>query len=126
MINYEDYFGGLTEEEYIKETEEHFKWIKENSKNDSKEVITMYNKKYRLTKIMTEIFNPIHEGLENTVCYLAYLNEGERGWFLYQPNSWFDRADRIHTSVIKEVEYKDNKVVVTTQNTVYVFELINE
>lgn len=86
----------------------------------------MYNKKYRLTKIRTEIFNPIHDGLENTICYLAYLNEGERGWFLYRHNDWFDQMNRIHTSVIKEVEYKDNKVVVTTQNTVYVFELINE
>ena len=34
MINYEDYFGGLTEEEYVKQTEEHFKWIKEHSLNN--------------------------------------------------------------------------------------------
>lgn len=27
MINYNDYFGGLTEEEYVKETEEHFKCL---------------------------------------------------------------------------------------------------
>lgn len=86
----------------------------------------MYNKKYKLTKIKTETYNPIHDDMENTVCFLAYLNIGERGWFLYRPNDWFDKMHRVHTSVIKEVEYTDNKVVVTTQNTVYVFELINE
>lgn len=86
----------------------------------------MYNKKYRLTKIMTEIYNPIHDDMHEKVCYLAYFNVGERGWFLYEPNTWFDKAHRIHTSIVKEVEYTDNKVVVTTQNTVYVFELINE
>ena len=31
MINYEDYFGGLTEEEYKKETDEHFEWIRNNA-----------------------------------------------------------------------------------------------
>ena len=86
----------------------------------------MYSKKYRLTNIITELYNPIHDDLPNKVCYLAYLNKGERGWFLYQPNSWFDKANRIHTSVIKEVEYTDNRVIVTTQNTKYVFELIKE
>lgn len=30
MINYEDYFGGLTEEEYVKQTEEHFKQLEKN------------------------------------------------------------------------------------------------
>ena len=32
MINFDDYFGGLSEEEYIKETNKHFKWMEENSK----------------------------------------------------------------------------------------------
>lgn len=27
MVNYDDFFGGLTEEEYEKETERHFKWL---------------------------------------------------------------------------------------------------
>lgn len=31
MINYDDYFGGLTEEEYKKETDEHFEWIRNNA-----------------------------------------------------------------------------------------------
>ena len=31
MINYEDYFGGLTKEEYKKETNEHFEWLKNNA-----------------------------------------------------------------------------------------------
>ena len=32
MIDFDDYFGGLTEEEYVKQTEEHFKFLKEMSK----------------------------------------------------------------------------------------------
>ena len=34
MIDYDDYFGGLTEEEYKKETDEHFEWLKNNALND--------------------------------------------------------------------------------------------
>ena len=86
----------------------------------------MYNKKYRLTNIITEIYNPIHENVLNTICYLAYFNIGERGWFLYRTNDWFDSVNRIHTSVVKDVEYTDNQVVVTTNNSKYVFELIDE
>ena len=40
----------------------------------------MYNKKYYLDKV--EEFNehnPIYEDIEGNVCYLAYLNVGERG-----------------------------------------------
>lgn len=33
MIDYNDYFGGLTEEEYKKETDEHFEWLKNNALN---------------------------------------------------------------------------------------------
>lgn len=28
MINFEDYFVDLAEEEYVKQTEEHFEWLK--------------------------------------------------------------------------------------------------
>lgn len=31
MINFEDYFGDLTEEEYVRQTEEHFEWLKNNA-----------------------------------------------------------------------------------------------
>lgn len=33
MINFEDYFGGLTSEEYEEETREHLEWLKNNALN---------------------------------------------------------------------------------------------
>lgn len=89
----------------------------------------MYNKKYRLENI--EEFNghnPIYEDVEGAVCYPAYLNVGERGWFLYiEDNGWHEYAHRIHTSIIQDVEYtRDNKIVVKTQNTKFTFTVINE
>lgn len=87
----------------------------------------MYSKKYILEKI--EEFNnhnPIYDDMQGCVCYLAYLNVGERGWFLYEQNDWFSTPHRIRTSVIKNVEYIcNNQVVVTTQNTKFIFTLIN-
>lgn len=88
----------------------------------------MYNKKYRLEKIEEfNRYNPIYDGVEGVVCYLAYLNVGERGWFLYiEDCGWYEYAHRIHTSVIKNVEYFDDSVVVETQNTRFTFRLISE
>ena len=85
----------------------------------------MYNKKYRLEKI--EEFNkhnPTYEDAEGKVCYLAYLNIGERGWILWESNDWFSMVHRIYTSVIKDVEYFDDKIIVETQNTRLTFKLI--
>ena len=31
MLDYENYFGDLTEEEYIEQTKEHIKWLIDNS-----------------------------------------------------------------------------------------------
>ena len=85
----------------------------------------MYNKKYRLEKI--EEFgkhNIMYDGMIGKTCYLAYLNVGERGWFLYEDNDWI-RCHRIHTSVIKDVEYNHgNQIIVTTQNTKFTFVVI--
>lgn len=84
----------------------------------------MYNKKYRLDKI--EEFNrhnPIYDDVEGSTCYLAYLNIGERGYFLYE-DEWFGKAHRIHTSIIKNVVYTDNQVIVETMNTGFVFTVI--
>lgn len=87
----------------------------------------MYNKKYRIEKI--EEFrrhNDLYDGVEGRVCYLAYLNVGERGWFLYESNDWIG-CHRIHTSIIKDVEYtRGNQIIVTTQNTKFTFTLIND
>ena len=33
MINYEDYFGDLTEEEYKEQTREHFEWLRNNMRD---------------------------------------------------------------------------------------------
>lgn len=87
----------------------------------------MYSKKYRCSKIDSKRDNPYHDAIVGSVCYLAYLNIGERGWFLYEAHDWygFSSAHRIHTSVIKNVQYiNSNQVVVTTENTKYVFDLI--
>ena len=84
----------------------------------------MYNKKYRLDTI--EEFNqhnPIYEDLEGSICYPAYLNIGERGYFLYE-NDWFGKAHRIHTSTIKDVVYTDNQIIVETQKTKFIFTVI--
>lgn len=88
----------------------------------------MYSKKYRCTKIekLNNINNPLYDIVIGEVCYLAYLNVGERGWFLYEVHDdWYNSIHRIHTSEIKDVEYTDNQVIVTTLNTKYVFDLIS-
>ena len=87
----------------------------------------MYSKKYRLEKI--EEFNkhnPVYDDAEGAVCYLAYFNVGERGWFLCDYDDWFNAVHRIHTSTVKSVEYLDSQVIVETQNTRFTFTLISE
>lgn len=87
----------------------------------------MYNKKYILEKI--EEFNghnSIYDGVEGRVAYPAYFNVGERGWFLWIEDGWFNEfAHRIHTSIVKDVKYtRGNQIIVTTQNTKFTFTLI--
>lgn len=85
----------------------------------------MYNKKYILTKI--EEFNrhnPLYDDIEGSTCYLAYLNAGERGWFLYETRDFLNYPHRVHTSIIKNVEYTDHQVIVETQNTRFTFDLM--
>ena len=86
----------------------------------------MYSKKYRIEKI--EEFgrhNFIYEDMEGCVCYLAYLNVGERGWFLCDyKNEYFATSKyphRVHTSIVENVEYLDDRVIVTTENTRLMF-----
>ena len=85
-----------------------------------------HNKKYRLYEI--EEFgkhNDIYDGAKGSICYIAYLNVGERGWFLYIENcGWYEYAHRIHTSTVKNIEYSDDFMIVTTQNTKLTFRLI--
>jgi hypothetical protein len=85
----------------------------------------VYNKKYHLIDIESSKNNPLHTELKGKTCYLAYLNVGERGWFLCDTEEYFDPVHRIHTSVIKDVKYShDNRITVITENTKYVFEVI--
>lgn len=85
----------------------------------------MYNKKYIVEKIEEfDHHNSLYENVEGCNCYLAYFNVGERGWFLYEEPDWFSTPHRVHTSEVKDVEYTDDKVVVTTRNTKLTFKLI--
>lgn len=86
----------------------------------------MYSKKYRIEKL--EEFNGhnyIYDDIEDHVCYLAYFKIGERGWFLHETNDLFMSAHRIHTSIVKSVEYVDDKVIVETRNTRFTFKMID-
>ena len=88
----------------------------------------MYNKKYHIEKI-EELNkpNPIYESMEGSLCYPAYFNIGERGWFLcIEDCGWYEYAHRIHTSVIENVEYLDDQIIVKTQNTRFIFRLVSE
>ena len=85
----------------------------------------MYSKKYRLEKI--EEFNkhnPIYDDIEGSVCYPAYFNVGERGWFLWVENDWIG-AHRIHTSTVKNVVYANDVIIVETKNTRFLFRVIS-
>lgn len=84
----------------------------------------MYSKKYRIVGIEENVPNPTHEDMKGKICYLAYLNVSERGWFLLETDEWFNPVHRIHTSEIKDVEYTNDCVIVTTENTKYTFELV--
>lgn len=89
----------------------------------------MYNKKYILEKI--EEFNRpnfIYKYMEGSICYPAYFNVGERGWFLFiEDNGLYEDAHRIHTSIVKSIEYtRGNQIIVTTQNTKFTFTVANE
>ena len=86
----------------------------------------MYNKKYIIEKI--EEFNShnhVYDDMEGKVAYPAYFNVGERGWFLWIEDGWFEEfAHRIHTSTVKNVEYFDDYFIVETRNTRFTFKLI--
>ena len=85
----------------------------------------MYNKKYRIEKI--EQFgnhNPIYEDMDGCLCYPVYFNAGERGWFLYDDGYMGSLLHRVHTSIVEKVEYtRDNRIIVTTQNTRLTFKV---
>lgn len=91
-------------------------------------VSNMYNKKYRLEKIEEfNVHNCIYDKVEGSICYPAYFNVGERGWFLYiEDYGWREHAHRIHTSIIKSVDYIDDVIILETQNTRFTFRLVGD
>ena len=87
----------------------------------------MYSKKYRIEIEEFNHHNYIYDDVEGSIAYPAYFNVGERGWFLYMEDCLFtEYAHRIHTSVVKSVEYVDDDIIVTTQNTRFVFKLVEK
>ena len=42
MIDYDDFFGGLTPEEYEEQTREHFEWLKNNATKSKAEIKEWY------------------------------------------------------------------------------------
>lgn len=82
----------------------------------------MYSKKYILNKV--DEFgghNPTYDNKLGCICYPAYLRVGERGWLLceYQKeDEWMAYPHRLHTSIIKNVEYfRDGRIVIETKHT---------
>lgn len=86
----------------------------------------MYNKKYILKNIEElKRHNPLYDDIEGHTCYLAYLKPGERGWILHEEHEYL-WPHRIHTSVVQAVQYKDDRVIVMTENTKFTFEVVDE
>ena len=84
----------------------------------------MYSKKYIIKKIEElRRHNPLYDDVEGSICYLAYLKVGERGWFLHHKGE-YDWPHRIHTSIVQEVLHEGNQVTVMTENTRFTFEEI--
>lgn len=87
----------------------------------------MYSKKYIIEKIEEfNAHNPLYEDMEGNICYPAYFNIGERGWFLYIRKDWFEAPipHRVHTSIVQNVEYVGDEIVLTTENTRFTFKII--
>lgn len=91
----------------------------------------MYDKKFRLIRITKDDYNSLphsrrhfYGNMSGRLCYLGFFKIGERGWFLCENGDEFDPVHRIHTSVVKDVKYEENgNIIVTTENTVYTFEV---
>lgn len=79
----------------------------------------MYNKKYQLVDIDSKNKGrQLYEEALNRICYPAYFVPGERGFFVC---CFAYGTHTVKTSLVKNVEYDDNKIVVTTENTRYTF-----
>ena len=85
----------------------------------------MFDKKYFIVSMESDYINPLHIAVRDSVCcYPAYFKIGERGWFLIEDKDGFTR--KAHTSPVKRVVCEENRIIVQTVNTKYVFEAIEE
>lgn len=86
----------------------------------------MYSKKFRLSNIrrQSQFNGEFYDSIKGKICYLGFFRIGERGWFLCDHEQGFAPVHRIHTSEVKGVKYNENgQVIVTTENTEYVFDV---
>ena len=88
-----------------------------------------YNRKFICVGVKSKYPQPLHNEIIGTVCYPAYVKEGERAWILVV----FDEGipHRLHTSIVIGTHFEevwDNetligyKFTVETENSEYVFE----
>lgn len=86
----------------------------------------MFNIKYQLKGVTPKNeHKELHDILEGAICYPAYFNPGERGLFLYETKDMFVPVHRVRTSIVESVDHRrDGSFVVTTENTVYVFQAL--
>ena len=87
-----------------------------------------FDKRYRVVSVESESGNPLHADVKaSAFCCPAYFKIGERGWFLFMEDRGYDYfAHRIHTSIVKSAVYEGNRITVQTENTKYVFEVMDE
>ena len=66
----------------------------------------------------------VNSMIDGHVATIVDLEVGKRGWFVVLVDD--DYWERIHTSIVEDVEVKDGgSVKLTTHNTVYIFDKIN-
>ena len=90
--------------------------------------MNIFDKRYRMVSVESESNNPLRADVKAAAfCCPAYFKIGERGWFLFMENRGYDYfAHRIHTSIVKSVVCEGNRIIVQTENTEYVFEVMDE
>lgn len=79
----------------------------------------VYSKKYVIETIKEcREHNPAYENLVGGYCFPAYLKIGCRGWLLcVANNSWDLTPHRLHTSIIKDIKYTEDALIIKSENT---------
>jgi len=87
----------------------------------------VFGHKYRLVSV--EEFgahNPVVDTILSKTCYLSYFRPKQHAVFLVDTeDEWGFAPHRIITSKVKHVDCTDDeRVIVETENTMYIFEVI--